>query len=51
MEILADKELMDQVRQGIKEYKAGKGISAGQARKSLGLRLIKSFSSLRRLTC
>lgn len=37
MEILADKELMDQVRQGIKEYKAGRGISIGQARKRLGL--------------
>jgi antitoxin YefM len=37
MEILADKELMDQVRQGIKEYKAGKGIPIAQARKRLGL--------------
>jgi antitoxin YefM len=37
MEIMADQELMDQVRQGIKEYKAGKGIPVERVRKRLGL--------------
>ena len=35
MEILADKELMDQVRQGIKEYRAGKGIPLKEVRRRL----------------
>ena len=35
MEILADKEMMDQVRKGIKEYKAGKGIPLERVRKRL----------------
>ena len=37
MEILADKELMDQVRRGIKEYKTGKGIPLADVRKRLAL--------------
>jgi prevent-host-death family protein len=37
MEILADKELMEQVRRGIKEYKAGKGIPLAEVRKRLAL--------------
>jgi antitoxin YefM len=37
MEILADKEMMDQVRRGIKEYKAGKGIPLADVKKRLGL--------------
>ena len=37
MEILADKELMDQVRQGIKEYKKGKGLLLKDVRKRLAL--------------
>jgi antitoxin YefM len=37
MEILADKEMMDQVRLGIKQYKAGKGLTVEQAKKRLGL--------------
>lgn len=37
MEIMADKDLMAQVRRGIKEYKAGKGVSLEEAKKRLGL--------------
>jgi prevent-host-death family protein len=37
MEIMADKDLMAQVREGIKEYKAGKGITLEAAKKRLGL--------------
>lgn len=37
MEIMADQELMADVRQGIKEYKAGKGIPLEEAKKRLGL--------------
>ena len=37
MEIMADKGLMEQVRRGIKEYKAGKGIRLEDAKKKLGL--------------
>ena len=37
MEIMADKDLMEQVRQGIKEYSAGKGIPLKEAKKRLGL--------------
>ena len=37
MEIMADKDLMKNVRRGIKEYKAGKGIALDEAKKRLGL--------------
>ena len=37
MEVMADKDLLDQVRRGIKEYKAGKGVPLEEAKKSLGL--------------
>lgn len=37
MEIMADRDLMAQVRRGIKEYKAGKGVPLEEARKRLGL--------------
>ena len=37
MEVMADKDLMEQVRRGIKEYKAGKGIPLEEAKKRLGL--------------
>ena len=37
MEIMADKDLMEQVRRGIKEFKAGNGIPLEEAKKRLGL--------------
>jgi prevent-host-death family protein len=37
MEIMADQDLMEQVRRGIKECRAGKGIPLDEAKKRLGL--------------
>lgn len=37
MEIMADKDLVAQVRRGIKEFKAGHGIPLEEAKKRLGL--------------
>lgn len=37
MEIMADQDLMADVRRGIKEFKAGKGIPLETAKKRLGL--------------
>lgn len=37
MEVMADKDLLEQVRRGIREYKAGKGIPLEEAKKRLGL--------------
>ena len=37
MEIMADKDLMEQVRRGIKEYKAGNGIPLEEAKRRLCL--------------
>lgn len=37
MEIMADQDLMADVRRGIKEFKAGKGVPLEAAKKRLGL--------------